>query len=77
MNISQEIALSSISWLDQPLGSFHTHTTSKNINKHVWQYYSTSSLIARPVLDLLFGFIVKQTILLSNIGVFDGLQLWV
>ena len=50
-------------WLDQPPGSFRAHTTYKNINKHVWQYYSTSSLIARPVNGLLSCFVVEQTIL--------------
>ena len=38
---------------DQPPGSFYVHTSSKRINKHVRQYFSTSSLIARPENGLL------------------------
>ena len=44
-----------------------THTISKNINKNVWQYYSSSSLIARPLNGLLLCFVVEQTILSCQI----------
>ena len=38
-------------------GLFHTHTSSKNIIKHVRQHFPSSSLIAKPEngLHLLFG----------------------
>ena len=43
-------------WFYRPLGSLGTKASSKTINKHVRQYFSTSSLIARPVNGLLFLF---------------------
>ena len=43
-----------------PPGSLCTKTSSRTINKHVKQYFSISSLIARPVNGLLFSLVVKQ-----------------
>ena len=47
---------SAIFLFNWPPGSFHIHRTSKRINKHIRQYFSTSSLIARPKNGLLLLF---------------------